>query len=83
MGTLEDEMRKIALSLAAATTFLVAAAGYAACPPGTAEIGHGSAAPSCVSNAIANKPPQARDYKQCGKFSRFDPGARRCIYVGR
>jgi hypothetical protein len=61
MGTLGDQMRKIALSLAAATIFSVAAAGYAACPPGTAEIGHGSAAPSCVSNAIANKAPQARD----------------------
>jgi hypothetical protein len=76
-------MRTIALALVAATTLLVAATGFAACPPGTAEIGHGSAAPSCVSNAIANKTPQARDYKQCGKFSRFDPAARRCIYVGR
>jgi hypothetical protein len=26
---------------------------------------------------------EARDYKQCGKFSRFDPGTRRCIYLGR
>jgi hypothetical protein len=76
-------MGKIALGLAAAATFLIADTGLAACPAGTAEIGHGSAASSCASNAIANKPPQARDYKQCGKFSRFDPGSRRCIYVGR
>jgi len=76
-------MRKTTLSIAAAATFFVANTGFAACPPGTAEIGHGSAAASCVSNAIANKAAQARDYKQCGKLSRFDPGSRRCIYIGR
>jgi len=63
--------------------FVITGAVFAACPPGTAESGDGSAAPSCVSNAIVNKAPQARDYRQCGKFSCFDPGARRCIYVGR